>query len=60
MLPGVTISEGTVVGAMSLVMANQTLEPWSVYAGIPARKVAERNRESVMRQVEIMKKELKP
>lgn len=41
-LPGVTISEGTSVGSMSL--CNKTLEEWSVYVGIPAKKVGERKK----------------
>lgn len=40
-LPGVTLSEGTAVGAMSLV-AKKT-EPWSVYFGIPAKKIKNRS-----------------
>lgn len=34
-LPGVTVGEGSSVGSMSL--CNRSLEPWSVYAGIPAK-----------------------
>jgi len=41
-LPGVSIGEGTSVGAMSLV--SKTLEPFSIYVGIPARKIKERSR----------------
>lgn len=40
--PGITIPEGTVIGAMSLV--NKPVEPWSIYAGVPVRKVKERNK----------------
>lgn len=42
-LPGVTISEGTAVGSMSL--CNKSTEEWSIYAGIPARKIRERRRD---------------
>lgn len=42
-LPGVQLSEGSAVGAMSLV--NQSTEPWSINVGIPARKIKERKRE---------------
>lgn len=38
--PGVTIKEGTAVGAMSLV--NQSLEGWGIYAGIPCKRIKER------------------
>lgn len=41
-LPGITIQEGTVVGAMSLV--NRNLESWGIYAGIPVRKIKDRKR----------------
>ena len=36
-LPGVTIGEGAVVGAMSLVKTD--VEAWSVCAGVPARMI---------------------
>ncbi len=41
-LPGVTIGEGSSVGAMSL--CNRSLAPWGVYAGIPARKIKDRSK----------------
>lgn len=34
--PNIEIGEGTVVGACSLV--NHSLEPWSIYFGIPAKR----------------------
>lgn len=40
-MPGVMIAEGGVVGAMSFVN-HDLLSPWSVYAGIPVRKIKER------------------
>ena len=40
--PGVTLEEGTAVGAMSLV--TKSTEPWSVYYGIPAKRQRSRNR----------------
>lgn len=42
-LPGVTIGEGSTVGALSLVKEN--LEPWGMYAGVPARWLKERRRD---------------
>ncbi|HSV88267.1 MAG TPA: hypothetical protein VLH61_06460 [Bacteroidales bacterium] len=42
-LQNLTIKEGTVVGAMSLV--NKTLESWGVYAGIPAKFIKERKKD---------------
>lgn len=41
-LPGVTFGEGAVVGALSLV--KESLEPWSIYAGVPARLIGPRGR----------------
>ena len=42
-LPGVILTEGTACGAMTLV--NRSTEPWSVYIGLPARKMKERKKE---------------
>lgn len=41
-LPGVTIGEGSSVGAMSLV--TKPLEAWGMYAGIPARRLRDRSK----------------
>jgi len=41
-LPGVFISEGASVGAMSLV--NKSLEPWGIYVGIPCKKIKDREK----------------
>lgn len=41
--PGVTISEGTSIGAMSLV--TKSTQPWSIYFGIPAKKLKNRHRD---------------
>jgi galactoside O-acetyltransferase len=42
LLPGAGLSEGTIIGALSLV--SRRLKPWTIYAGIPARRVRERQR----------------
>lgn len=42
-MPGVTLSDGTSVGAAALV--RDTTEPWSIYAGVPARKLKDRKRD---------------
>lgn len=42
-LPGAEIGEGTAVGSLSLI--THSLEPWSVYTGIPAKKKSERKKE---------------
>ena len=41
-LPGVTIGEGSSVGAMSLV--TKPLDAWGMYAGIPARRLRDRSK----------------
>lgn len=40
--PGVNVGEGAVLGLASV--ATRDLEPWSVYAGVPAVKVKDRSR----------------
>lgn len=41
-LPGVVIGEGTSVGSMSLI--NKSLESWSMYIGIPCKRIKERKK----------------
>ena len=41
-LPGVTIGEGSSVGALSLI--NKNLDAWGVYAGSPARYIKARSK----------------
>lgn len=50
-MPDVIVPEGTVIGALSFVPAHSRLEPWSVYAGTPVRKVGERDKVAVLAQV---------
>lgn len=45
-MPGVTLAEGCVVGANSLV--TKSTEPWTVYVGSPARPVKTRPREKII------------
>lgn len=40
--PGVTIEEGTAIGAMSLV--NKNTESWKIYTGIPAKPIRDRSK----------------
>ena len=42
-LPGVSIGEGTAVGALSLIKDN--LDAWSIYAGTPAKKINTRKKD---------------
>ncbi len=41
-LPATTLGEGVAVGSMSLV--NKSLDPWGIYAGIPAKFIKERSK----------------
>jgi maltose O-acetyltransferase len=41
-LPGVTIGEGAVVAAGAVV--TRDVEPFPIVAGVPAKKIGERNR----------------
>ena len=44
-MPGVTMSEGSVLGALSLL--TKTTEPWTIYAGIPAKPLKLRRRDVI-------------
>jgi len=41
-LPDVKVGEGVAVGAMSLI--KNDLEPWGIYAGVPAKRIKDRKR----------------
>jgi acetyltransferase-like isoleucine patch superfamily enzyme len=42
-LPGVEVGEGSAVGALSLV--TKDLQPWKLYAGIPAKEIKDRSKD---------------
>ncbi len=46
-MPGVTIAEGAVIGACSLV--TKSTEPWTVYVGVPAQPRRSRAREKMLK-----------
>lgn len=46
-MPGVTLAEGTVIGACTLV--TRSTEPWTVYVGIPAKPIKARERATMLR-----------
>ncbi len=54
-LPGVILEEGTSVGAMSLV--TKSTEPWSIYVGIPAKKIKPRSRDLLALENDYLQKE---
>jgi acetyltransferase-like isoleucine patch superfamily enzyme len=51
-MPDNRIPEGVAIGALSFVPCAFGFEAWTVYAGIPIRRVGARNRERVLRQAE--------
>ncbi len=51
-LPGVTVGEGAVIGAGSVL--TKDAEPWTVYVGSPARPVKVRKREKILEYAKIM------
>jgi acetyltransferase-like isoleucine patch superfamily enzyme len=58
-MPAVVIPDGTVVGALSYVAPRTELAPWSVYAGVPARRIKARDRDAVLREVERLERALR-
>jgi acetyltransferase-like isoleucine patch superfamily enzyme len=57
-MPDNHIPEGTVIGALSLVPARFHFEPWTVYAGIPIRRISDRNRRAVLDQAATLRQHL--
>jgi acetyltransferase-like isoleucine patch superfamily enzyme len=57
-MPDNHVPEGTVIGALSFVPARFRFEPWSVYAGVPIRRIGDRNRRAVEAQVEALRRRL--
>ena len=51
-MPGVTIEEGTAIGAMSFV--NRSTKPWTIYAGIPAQPIKKRSQELLRLEEEFL------
>jgi dTDP-4-amino-4,6-dideoxy-D-glucose acyltransferase len=45
-LPGITLSEGSVIGANSLV--TKDTEPWTIYAGSPAKPIKMRRKDKMI------------
>lgn len=51
-LPGVTIENGAVVGALSLV--NRDCGSFGIYAGVPAKRIGDRKKDLLRREAELM------
>lgn len=54
--PGVTLGEGCSVGAMSMV--TKSTMAWSVYAGVPARKLMDRKQDLLALERDYLRSEL--
>jgi dTDP-4-amino-4,6-dideoxy-D-glucose acyltransferase len=52
-LPGVTLAEGSVLGALSLIGAST--EPWVMYGGVPAKPIKERRRDVIQKGRELLR-----
>ncbi|MDY6850209.1 MAG: acyltransferase [Thermodesulfobacteriota bacterium] len=52
-MPGVHLREGTSIGALSLVL--KSTEPWSIYAGSPARKLKDRSKKLLLLEEKYLK-----
>jgi acetyltransferase-like isoleucine patch superfamily enzyme len=46
-LPGVTVGEGAVIAANSLVLAGTQVRPWTIWGGVPARMLGLRKKVTV-------------
>ena len=55
-LPGVIIGDGASIGAMSLI--KQSCEPWTIYAGVPCKKIRKRSNK-LLQLEESLRKDLK-
>jgi len=52
-LPGITVGEGAVVAAGSVV--TEDVQPWTIIAGNPARYIKDRSKEEILRLYDIIK-----
>lgn len=52
-LPGVTLGEGSIIGANSLV--TRDTEPWTVYGGSPARPLKKRDKTRILESANKLK-----
>ncbi len=46
--PGVTLSEGCSIGAMTMV--TKSTEPWMIYSGVPAKPIKERKKDLLVQE----------
>jgi len=51
-LPGVTLAEGSILGALSLIA--KSTEPWTMYGGVPAKPIRKRRRDVLRKGQELL------
>lgn len=51
-LSNLTVGDGTTIGALSLV--NRSLDPWSIYAGVPTRFIRKRSRNLLQLEAQLL------
>ena len=51
-LPNVTMAEGSVLGAHS--MLNKDTEPWTIYAGSPAKPIGKRDKTGIIQSAKLL------
>jgi acetyltransferase-like isoleucine patch superfamily enzyme len=56
-MPGITLEEGTSIGAMSLI--TKSTAPWSVYFGIPAKRLKSRKQALLELEQDYLSEEVK-
>lgn len=54
-MPGVTLAEGSILGANSLL--TKDTEPWTIYVGSPAKPVKIRDKDKIIEYAKILKNE---
>jgi len=54
-MPGVTLAEGTSVGAMSLVL--KSTDPWGIYVGVPAKRLKDRKKDLLQLKIDYSQNE---
>jgi acetyltransferase-like isoleucine patch superfamily enzyme len=49
LMPGVTLAEGAVIGANSVVTKKSIIEPWGIYVGSPVKLIGYRDKELILK-----------
>jgi len=57
-MPGNDIPEGVAIGALSFVPPGFKFKPWTVYSGIPIKRIKARNRKNVLKQYQELKRQI--